>query len=433
MTTMLPGEPVSKAGYIVRAAIAVVLVGAFSFWMIARSTGLTDSDPVVHTEIPVAAGLITAGAPVRYHGVKVGEIVGIEAGARSSRVDLALDEAAISSIPDTVVVRVLPRTFFGDIYLQLADRGATPPAQRTAALVDGDEIAIDASPEAVNLYDIFTKLTSLIDAVEPQKITVALAAVNKAIGGRGAELGVMIDQWTASSRLLEEQVNEFIDATPQFRRVAESLQRATPAVTETLASMTSLSRGILDNQSSVVATLTAASGYLDSVGPFVADQRKNLVTIIDSTATILSTVADNPRGLSRTLSEANKFAQSGAQVFATGRFNITAVPTFSEPMPYTAADCPTYSGGAQGTTLRGAQCTGTGSARGRGAVRAPGAGNGTILEPVIDGTGERPALNRLQGVITPSAQHDSAESAIPNPATVLMIGPMVRGAQVELK
>ena len=407
MTTMLPGKTVSKAGYIIRAVIAIVLIGAFALWMVGRSTGLTNSDPVVSAQIPVEAGLISAGAPVRYHGVKVGEISAIDAGQGSSRVEMTIDKSSINAIPRSVMVRVLPRTFFGDIYIQLAEP-TTDDAQKNTAqkntagdsprLAGGAQLAVDAGPDAINLYNIYTKLTGLIDAVEPQKITVALAAVNKAIGGRGADLGLMIDQWSASSQMLEKQVNEFIDATPQFRRVAESLRRATPAVTATLASVTNLSRGILEHQESIAATLVAASGYLGSVGPFVASQRKNLITIIDSTGKILSTIADNPSGISKTLREADKCAQSGAIVFAGGRFNITAVPSFSQPMPYTAADCPTYQ------SLRGAQCTGTGSVLGRGPVRAPGAGNGTILNPTTsNGDDSGNAGNNGAGSAQPAA------------------------------
>ncbi|OZC32799.1 MCE family protein [Gordonia polyisoprenivorans] len=441
MTVMLPGNPVSRGGYIVRAVIAMVLVGAFAFWMVARSTHLTNSDPVIHAQVPVQAGLITTGAPVRYHGVKVGEISSIDAGTQSSEVNLTIEDSVIGSIPSNVMMRVLPRTFFGDIYVQLVP---APQLEHSAhSLSDGDEITVDSGPDAINLYDIFTKMSDLIAEVQPDKMTVALAAVNKAIGGRGADLGLMIDQWATASQQLESAVDEFIDATPQFRRVVESLKRATPAITETLASVTHISEGILEHSQSLASFFASAAGYLGTAGPFVAAQRQNLITVLTSTSTILSTVADNPNGLSRTLSEADKFAIAGAQVFSTGKFNITAVPTFSQPMPYTAADCPTYG------TMRGSQCTGTGAEIGVGPVRAPGQPNGTVLNPpvrtptaptatpsafsgdvTIDGTGERPALRRLEGMVGVGSSADEAGGQ-PNPATVVMLGPMVRGAQVS--
>ena len=432
MTVMLPGQPVSRWAYMVRALIAGLLILAFSVWMVARSTGILSSDPKVYAEIPVSAGLIQTGAPVRYHGVKVGEITSIDAGSDSSRIGLTIDESALDLIPATVVIRVLPRTFFGDIYLQLVQRPGAP-VQQGNSLKPGTDLAVDDGPDAVNLYDIFTKLSDLIAEVEPDQVNVALAAVNRAVGGRGQELGVMIDDWWAASQELESTVHRFLEATPEFRRVAESLRRATPDVIDTLNSVTNISRGIVEHDDELAAFFTSALGFVSATGEFVAAERKNLITVLDATGKILATVADHPSGVSRSITEAGKFGVAGTIFLTPGGFS-TAVATFSEPMPYTAADCPTYG------DLRGAQCFGAGSAAGRGTVRAPGEGNSTVLQrkprnapaayrgpEVIDGKAEAPALGLIQKSVAPASA-----SSTPNAATVLMLGPMVRGNQVEL-
>ena len=445
MTIMLPGRQVSKAGYIFRAIVAMALLLAFALWMISRSTGMFDDTAQVHGEIPVEAGLISPGAPVRYNGVKVGNIDSIEAGTTSSRIGLAVDRSMMKRIPDNVVILVAPRTFFGDIYIQL--RPGT--GESTGELRDGADIPVDSGDDAVNLYDVFTKLSTLLGEVKPEKVNVALNVVSRAIGDRGDELGIMIDDWWVASRELESTMNRFLDATPKFRAVVESLRRATPDVIKTLASTTSISRGIVENRDQLVAMMSSAAGYLDSVTPFVAAQRKNLITIIDSTSTIFSTVADNPDGLSTTLAEADKFGAAGTILFATGKFNITAVPTFSQPMPYTAADCPHYG------NLRGQQCFGTSTRQGVGPVRAPGEPNGTILNPprgedespermspermspegisreaVIDGAAENEPLSNLESTVTGKR---SSATGTPSPATKLMVGPMVRGMKVQVQ
>lgn len=436
MSVMLPGNPVSRTSYILRAVIATALIVAFAIWMVARSTGVLETNPAIHAEVPVEAGLITTGAPVRYHGVKVGEIASIDAGTASSVVSLTIDDNYLSSIPDTVLMRVLPRTFFGDIYVALID---TPGASRSRSLSDGDEIRIDDGPEAINLYDIFTKLSDVLAEVQPEKMNIALAAVSAAIGTSGGDLGIMIDDWWQASRELESTMNRFIDATPRFRAVMESLRRATPAITDTLRSTTSISRGIVEHQENLGAFLASASGFVGSVAPFLAQQRRNLITIVDSTATIASTVADNPSGVTDTVTEASKFGAAGTILFASGRFNITAVPTFSQPMPYTAADCPTYG------TMRGSQCFGTGSPIGTGPVRQPGTGNPRLLSPrqprpgftpsgftgptVIDGAAEAGTLSNLEAQL----RGRPGTSDAPNPATTLMLGPMLRGNEVQVR
>ncbi|MDL9938222.1 MCE family protein [Gordonia sp. ABSL1-1] len=451
MSIMLPGNPVSRASYMVRAVIAIALIGTFAIWMVARSTGVLESNPQVHADVPVEAGLITTGAPVRYHGVKVGEIASIDAGTESSQVNLTIGDDFIGDIPSTVQMRVLPRTFFGDIYVQLVDPAGG--AQSSSSLSDGDAITIDSGPEALNLYNIFAKLSDVLAEVQPQKMTVALAAVSRAIGDRGGDLGIMIDDWYQASLVLEDTMNQFIDATPRFRAVVESLKRAAPAITDTIKSTTSISRGIVEQQENLGAFLASASGFVGSVSPFIARQRNNLITIVKSTGKILSTVASNPSGVTNTVTEAAKFGQAGTILFASGRFNITAVPTFSQPMPYTAADCPVYG------TMRGQQCNGHGTGMGTGPVRAPGAPNPSLLSPrqrfldeqrrnsehpgrpgytpsgfsgpsVIDGTAEANSMSELESRLP---GREGAATGTPNAATTLMLGPLVRGNEVSVR
>ncbi|GEE00903.1 ABC transporter substrate-binding protein [Gordonia spumicola] len=422
MTVMLPGHPVSARSYVLRAAAAIVVLAVFSLWMIGRSTGVLETSPTVYADIPTKAGLIQQGAPVRYHGIKVGEISTIDAGSASSQVGLTIDDGAIDMIPRGVRVRVLPRTFFGDIYVQLVPLAG---ARTDAHLSDGDTVTVDSGPDAVNLYDIFTKMSDLIAEVKPSELNVALAAVDRAIGGRGDQLGLMIDDWWAASKELESTVDRFIDATPTFRGVVDSLKRATPDITATLASVTSVSRGVVDHASDIGAFLTSASGFVGSVDEFVADERARIIRVIDSTGKILATVGENPAGVSRTLAEADRFGAAGTVLFSSGRFNITAVPTFSQPMPYTAADCPQYG------DLRGSQCFGKGSERGVGPVRRPGDTNGTILnpprrQPVIDGTAERGSLKIIESSLGVAEERPSA-------ATSVMVGPMVRGQEVTVR
>ena len=240
--------------------------------------------------------------------------------------------------------------------------------------------------------------------------------------------------------------------------MVESLRRATPDVIKTLSSVTSISRGIIENRDQLANMMSSAAGYLESLTPFVTAQRTNLITVVESTSTILSTVGDNPDGLSATLAEADKFGAAGTVLFSSGKFNITAVATFSQPMPYTAADCPRYG------SLRGQQCFGTGTRQGVGPVRIPGTPNGTVLNPprgdddpgdtgsptgtsrqdttrensgranttregVIDGTAENKPMSNLESTVTGKP----STTGTPSAATTLMVGPMVRGMKVQVR
>ena len=182
---------------------------------------------------------------------------------------------------------------------------------------------------------------------------------------------------------------------------------------------------------------------------------------------ILATTATNPQGLVDTLAGAKAFGDAGSRSFSTGKFNITAVATFAGPMPYSAADCPVY-----GRTY-GAHCADSdpthplpafpldvpvpagvdplappifapfpdGQPRGAGPAPAdpvpagptdpqfPAEAHGASA--IVGGADEGHALALLQNEILrggPGPQ-DADRPAI---ATVMMLGPLVRGAEVHV-
>lgn len=204
------------------AATAAIVVASV---LVARASGHLERSADVFVGVPVSAGLITGGSPVRYHGVNIGRIADIESGTRISRVRLAIEPDTLRLIPSSAVARIVPRTFFGDIYLQLVD----PQGNRSATgLKAGDTVAIDDSPDAMALYDVFTKIVDLFSQIKPERMQSALTSISQSLRNRGSELGTTIDNLSASAEVLTPSLVRFLDTTPQFRDVMASLNTATP-------------------------------------------------------------------------------------------------------------------------------------------------------------------------------------------------------------
>ena len=180
----------------------------------------------------------------------------------------------------------------------------------------------------------------------------------------------------------------------------------------------------------------------------------------------MATTAAQPLGLVATLAGAQSFGEAGAKVFATGKFNITAVATFAGPMPYSLQDCPVYGNNTQGA--RCAESAPTGGVPDQPVdvlarpaadlpvtpftAPAPHLPTHSFLPPgpglpqsapiptesvpgaapasaVIDADGQAHALAVLQDELVPPT---GAPSTQPNIATVLMLGPLVRGTEVQV-
>lgn len=386
-----------RTAFVLRGAAAVLVALVAGTAMVLRGTGQLHRDPEVLVAIPASAGLVNGEAPVRYSGVNVGRISGIDSGTESSVVRLQIDAGSIDLIPAAVMARVVPRTFFGDIYIQLVDDPAGQPGE---SLADGDELRADTGPDAVALYGVYTRLVDILDRMQPQNMQIALSALSHALDGRGATVGRIVDRLDRASQTLTPAVQTFLDATPDLRTVLQALNTATPDVLATLSSAADVSQSMVDNRDALSETIEAAASFAPVMTGFVGEQRDRVVTVLDSAGTILATTAANPAGLVGTLEGARTFGAAGARVFATGHFDISAVPTFADPLPYNAADCPSY----------GAQAGNCGPAS------------------VAGGTEERQALQ----VIEERLLGDTAAVA-QNPASTFMLGPLVRGTEVRIR
>ncbi|BDB40457.1 mammalian cell entry protein [Mycobacterium kiyosense] len=413
--------------------------------LVARASGRLERSTDVFVGVPVSAGMITSQSPVRYHGVNVGRIADIESGTETSKVRLAIRDDMLAKIPDSVVARVVPRTFFGDIYLQLVDAG-----RRSAQpLSRGHQVAMDTGADAMALYDVFTKVVALFSQIKPERMQVALAAISQALRDRGTEIGSMIDDLSDSARVLTPSLTAFLDATPQFRAVLDSLHTATPDIVKTLAAATSVSNRMADDRQNIGRAADALARFAGVFTSFLADHREQLITVVDSAGKILATAGAQPVGLLDTLAGAQAFGAGAARVFATGKFSITAVGTFAGPMPYTEQDCPVYG------LSRGAHCAeagpdGPAPPRSTDPYQLPradlpvtpfvlpdphlpadAAGQpGPHVAPsanVVDAEDQSHALTVLQDRLL-----GGGPSTRPSIATVLMLGPLVRGTEVRL-
>lgn len=424
-----------RLSFLIRGVAAFAVAIAIAVVMVLRGTGTLDRTDSVWVEVPAAVGLVNADAPVRYLGVDIGRIASIDAGAVESRDRLAIDVDAARTIPSDVLARVVPRTFFGDIYVELVDPngdttaagggGNNASSGTITALADVDSIAVDTGPEAVAMYDVFTRMSSVLEQMQPQQMAKALDALGQALYGNGETIGRTIDRLATTTDQLTPAITEFIDATPQFTQVMESLNTATPDIVGMLSAATEVSRAIVEHRGELADTMGAATLLAASVDGFTTPRLGTMITVTDSVGTILATTAANPQGLYSTLANAEAFGAAGSRVFATGRFDITAVPTFAGPLPYTAADCPSYG------EMSGAYC----NSGGNGSYSAP--------QPVINAATEAGPLElierQLRGESAAPDQaaptqddQDVAEPTGPHAAVTALLGPLFRGSEVRI-
>lgn len=427
-----PERTLAARGLVV--SVVAVMVAVL---LVARGAGALDSGASVTTVLPSQAGRVPVHAPVHHLGVKVGDVrssVGDLSGdddEPGTRIEMLIASEHAERIPSDVMVRAVPRTLFGDVRLDLVSPGGQGSTRqggggvRTAdgsargeVLSDGDTLAADRSEEAVLLYDVFTRASDLLVSIKPDRLQVTLTALDRALDGRGEMLGRVIGDADRAGDHLSPALEETAAAAGGIAYLADDLAAAGPEILETMQEATRLSQIVLERPDSLGRLLDAGLAATGS-GAVMADRTvAGAIRLVDDTGVVLDRTARNPHGVIRTLYAMGPMGEAGAAAFSTGRFNITAVPSFADPMPYGPEDCPRY------PDLAGSTCTG-----------APAAGRGAGL--TVAAASERDLIRALQAAaasepgspVPPPAD----PAAGPDTAAWTMLGPLVRGTEVTIR
>jgi phospholipid/cholesterol/gamma-HCH transport system substrate-binding protein len=168
-------------------------------------------------------------ADVKYNGVLVGRVNSVSSDGTNATLNLQISKSQFSKIPSNVLARILPKTLFGEKYVDLI----TPPNPSTTALAVGQTIPEDRSHTAVELQTVFSKLIPVLRAANPADLSVALSNTAQALHGRGNELGQnlqLIDQYFSVLNkdlpniqhdigALADLASNYADATPDLLNI----------------------------------------------------------------------------------------------------------------------------------------------------------------------------------------------------------------------
>lgn len=380
------------------AAVTALLVGAVA--TIAGSAGMFGSEPEVTTTLPAAAGPIRESTPVQFRSVEVGSLAEVVPGDGGARLTLRMDPERIAEIPADVRVRLLPRTLFGNQYLDLAG----PERRGGSRLTAGADLLPDTSRPTAQLYTTYTRMYRLLDALEPARVQVALTAMADSLRGRGERLGRMIDD----SAALVDQARPVLDNLgPDLRTMAEvgdDLRAAAPDLARSLDNAVALSAVVVEQRENIGSLLTGGIEVTDRAQRFADAHGDRAVQLVRTADPITDVLGANPGALGDAKEGLDAFLDGANRAFSTGFFKIRAKATLESPHPYGPQDCPRY-----------------------GRVSGPNCAAAESIGPV--GSPQEDDVMRRLAPLLPAP--GNAPAAPPSPDLLgLMLGPMVRGSEV---
>ncbi|HET7312204.1 MAG TPA: MCE family protein [Mycobacteriales bacterium] len=234
------------------------------------------------------AGLqLLPGSDVKERGLIVGSVDSISSTGKGADLKLRLTPSDARKIPANVTVRLLPKTLFGEKYVDLV-----PPAQPSGRyLADGAVIDEDQTRPTLEIDQALDDLLPTLRAVPPADLNRTLTALATALSGRGDQLGATIQDADAWLRDFNPHLPQLQHDMAALATFSHTYADAAPALLRMLGNLTVTSRTVVEQQQQISAFLDDVTGAADATHDLLARNADNLIAVNKVNRPVLSLLA----------------------------------------------------------------------------------------------------------------------------------------------
>jgi phospholipid/cholesterol/gamma-HCH transport system substrate-binding protein len=363
-------------------------------------------------------------ADVKLRGLIVGQVREVRADGDKATLDIALKPEYTALIPADVNARLLPKTLFGEKFVDLV----IPDGSAGRSIRAGDVITQDRTKAGIELQKLMNDLLPLLRTVQPGKLNATLSAFSVALEGRGEAIGANLTRLERYLRRLNPHMPELHRDISRLADVTEIYGDAAPDLLRVLRNSITTSRTLVQKKEALKSALTGTTAFSNTAEGFLDDNADRLITLNRVSRPTLALLARYSPEYPCLLNGLVKSEPLAEQMYAGGQMHITL--EFALPRPaYRPGEEPRYDE-RSGPNCRGLPNPhkpapplklkdGTSSSGSGGAI--PGAGS------AVSGT---PSEQRLVDSLVAPVMGVPADE-VP-PVATLLFGPMARGTAVSV-
>jgi phospholipid/cholesterol/gamma-HCH transport system substrate-binding protein len=279
-------------------------------------------------------------ADVKYNGVLVGRVSSVNSNGDNATLDLQISKAQFGNIPHNVIARILPKTLFGEKYVDLVN---PPTGPSSDPLVVDQVIPEDRSHTAVELQTVFEKLIPVLRAVNPADLSVALSNTAQALNGRGEELGQNLALINSYFSQLNKDLPNIQHDISALADLASNYADATPDLLNILRNFSKTASTFTVKRDAYAQFIAGTAGFATTATRVFRKNGPGLIKLAKQSVGPLGVLSDYsivleclPRGL--TVFERTRLEHA----FSGGELHIDLIPVNDRGV-YTKADKPKLS------------------------------------------------------------------------------------------
>ncbi|MDQ1632473.1 MAG: phospholipid/cholesterol/gamma-HCH transport system substrate-binding protein [Frankiaceae bacterium] len=405
---------------------------------------------------------LALNADVKFRGVNVGDVRVLTTNGEVATLKLAMKPDQIRLIPADVQARILPKTLFGQKYVELV---SPSEGQGVRTLHKGDVITQDRTRTGIEIEQLYDNLLPFITTVAPEKLNSTLTAIATALEGRGDKLGDNLARLDDYLRQINQHLPAIQEDVSGLADYSQILNDAAPDLLRFLDNSVVTSRTLVEKQDTLAQFLANSAGAADTGSAVLSENRDRLIQAPQLGEEITRTLARRSANLPLIFNGLAGLVDPVHQVFGTGEnknWLHISLSIVGQKGAYTQADCPknlTPDGDQFGPNCPGGGSNSqTGASAGSGtATPVPSAAVGATPAPsatassaltgsalttsnatevtdlTVDSVGspeEKALIQRIVGTV--NAEQTATHDMSPDLAN-LFLGPMFRGTEVTFK
>jgi virulence factor Mce-like protein len=230
---------------------------------------------------------LSAPADVKLRGLIVGEVRSVSSHGKGATISLALDPSKVGLIPDNVEARLVPKTLFGEKFVNLV-LPATPSSDHLRA---GDVIPQDRSAAALETEKVLDHMLPLLQSLKPAQLSLALNSLSSALRGRGDRLGGNFVRVEAYFRQLNPELPAIQEDFRGLADLTQSYSAAAPDLLRLIDNSAAASRNLVDQKEELASFLSSTTTFADTFTDFLNANDKRLITLASASRPSLGVYA----------------------------------------------------------------------------------------------------------------------------------------------
>ena len=266
---------------------AFVALMVFFVWLTFAFFNKTFVSQVPVTLTTTNSGLsLPSNADVKLRGMIVGEVRSIQPNGEGIKIKIAMKPSAIKLIPRDVTAQIIPKTLFGEKYIDLL-----PPAHPDGqSLKAGDNITKAVVP--IELEALLNDLYPLLEAVQPAELSSTLSAVSEALSGRGTQLGSTLKTANNYLEQINPDVGKLIDDAVKLGKVSDVYAAALPDLGRVLKNAVVTGDTIVAKRAQLAAFFDEGTKLSDTTTAFLKQNGDNIITVAHQGRPVIEMLSD---------------------------------------------------------------------------------------------------------------------------------------------